>query len=311
MPSDATSGKKDLSRFLQKRPNILLAKLLPFSLYRQYLSMIGFYYYGVNRHERRNVSRSLKYVLGERTGRIKFQSILFRTYVGIFEHYCEKMVNAHKSLPGVVDFLTSSVTFPGKALLDGLLSRKKGCIFITGHFGAVEYIPLYLAANDYRPSMILRFKTRRLKEALVFKSNSVDLELIDADAPNVLFKALHAIKAGRVLITMCDEIDTWRPCTNDHVSLFGRPTPKDRTLDILYRRSKAPMCFGIIRRKKNGYDLSIHPMADGQEACSACEISWNLLERYVYENPDQWYQWPSFYPEFTKYLSDRECYDYP
>ena len=272
--------------------------------------MIGFYYYGINSDERRNVSRSLKYVLGQKIGKIRFQSILFRTYFGIFEHYFEKMINAHKSLLEMIIYLKSSISFSGRDSMDKIASMNRGCIFVTGHFGAVEYIPLYLAAKGYRPSMILRFKTKELKTALVEKSKSVDLELIDADSPNVLFKALNAIKRGRILITMCDEVHSWRPCRKENTHLFGRPIPKDRTLDLLYKRSKAPMCFGIIQRKKNGYDLSVHPVADGEEVCSACEASWNLLERYVYRNPDQWYQWPNFYPEFIQYMSNPGCYDY-
>ena len=303
-------SKKDLSRFLQRRPNILLAKILPLSIYRQYLSMIGFFYYGINSNERRIVSRSLKYVLGEKIGKFKFQSILFRTYFGIFEHYFEKMINAHKSIHEMMNYLKNSISFSGKDSMDQIASMDRGCIFVTGHFGAVEYIPLFLAAKHYRPSMILRFKTKELKRALVDKSKSVDLELIDADNPNVLFKALSALKQGRVLITLCDEIHSWRPCSKENTHLFGRRIPKDRTLDLLYRRSKAPMCFGIVHRKKNGYDLSVHPLADGEEDCSVCEASWNLLEEYVYRNPDQWYQWPSFYPEFIKYMSNQECYDY-
>ena len=310
MPSNSIPKKKDISRFLQKQPNVFLAKILPFSLYRRYLSMIGFYYYGTNRDERKNVSKSLQYVLGEKIGRLRFHSILFRTYFGIFEHYFEKMINAHKSLSEMMNYLKGSVSFSGRKFMDQIISRNKGCILVSGHFGAVEYIPLYLAANGYRPSMILRFKTQKLKETLTYRSKSVDLELIDADSPNVLFKALNAIKAGRVLITMCDEVHSWRPCSRGNAQLFGRRIPKDRTLDILYKRSKAPMCFGVVQRKKTGFDLAIHPLSDGEEVCSVCEASWNLLEQYVYRNPHQWYQWPSFFPEFTKYMSNQECYDY-
>jgi lauroyl/myristoyl acyltransferase len=309
MPSTSIPAKKDLSRFLQKQPSIFLAKILPFSLYRQYLSMIGFYYYGINGDQRRNVIKSLKYVLGENNGKIQFQSILFRTYFGILEHYFEKMINAHKSLPEMTNYLKSSISFSGRDLMDRITSKHKGCIFVTGHFGAVEYIPLYLAASGYRPSMILRFKTKQLKAALVEKSNAMDLELIDADRDHVIFKALRALKEGRILITMCDEIQSWRPCGKEKMQLFGRRIPKDRTLDILYKRSKAPMCFGIVQRKKTGYDLSVHPVADGEETGSVCEASWSLLEHYVYRNPDQWYQWPSFFPEFTRYMSNQECYD--
>ena len=272
--------------------------------------MLGLFYYGMNTGERKNVSQSLKYVLGGKINRIAFQSILWKTYFGIFEHYLEKMINAHKNLSEMMTFLNENISFSGRFMLDQAIAADKGCILVTGHFGAVEYIPLFLASNRYRPSMILRFKTDRLREALMHKSKSVDLELIDADNPNVIFQALNAIKAGRILITLCDEIHSWRPCSKNSAKLFGRNIPKDRTLDILYRRSKAPVCFGILRRENKGYDFFIRPIADGQSARSICESSWALLEKHIYRNPEQWYQWPSFYPEFTKYLSNRACYEY-
>jgi lauroyl/myristoyl acyltransferase len=291
-------------------PNIWLAKLLPLSIYRQYLSMLGFFYYGMNSGERKHVSQSLKYVLGEKINRIAFQSILWKTYFGIFEHYLEKMINAHKDLSEMMDFLNNKIKFSGRFMLDQAITGDKGCILVTGHFGAVEYIPLFLASNHYRPSMILRFKTNKLREALVHKSRSVDLELIDADNPNVIFQALNAIKQGRILITLCDEIHSWRPCSKNNARLFGTDIPKDRTLDILYKRSKAPVCFGILRRENSAYDFCIRPLADGRSARSICESSWGLLERHVYANPEQWYQWPSFYPEFTRYISNKACYEY-
>jgi lauroyl/myristoyl acyltransferase len=157
--------------------------------------------------------------------------------------------------------------------------------------------------------MILRFKSDKLREALVHKSKSVDLELIDADNPNVIFQALNAIKQGRILITLCDEIHSWRPCSKNNARLFGTNIPKDRTLDILYKRSKAPACFGILRRECSGYDFSVRPLADGNAAGSLCEFSWQQLEKHVYTCPEQWYQWPSFYPEFSRYTSSVECYD--
>ncbi|MGD8701905.1 MAG: hypothetical protein PVH26_05685 [Desulfosarcina sp.] len=301
--------KTDLSRFLQRQPNITLAKILPLPIYRRYLSFLGFFYFGKNTFERRNVSRSLKYVLGKRVDGITFQSILWKTYFGIFEHYLEKMINAHKSLSRMKVFLNERISFSGKDCLDQAIDNEHGCILVTGHFGAVEYIPLYLASNDYRTSMIVRFKTEALRQVLVDKSKAVDLELIDAESPNVIFKALHAIKNGRILITLCDEIHSWRPCSRFHAQLFGSRIPKDRTLDILYKRSKAPACFGILRRDNNGYDFTVRSLADGKMDCSICESSWKLLETVIYKHPEQWYQWPNFFPEMSRYISAMKCYE--
>ncbi|XPS86184.1 lipid A biosynthesis acyltransferase [Desulfosarcina variabilis str. Montpellier] len=293
------STRADLSRFFQRQPNIFLARYLPLSLYRKYLFIIGFYYYGINTDERKSISQSLNHVLDEKLSAFKFFYLKVKTYLGIFDHYCEKMINAHKSLVGMMNYLNRSVSVSGARMLRQ--ASERGCILVTGHFGGVEYIPLFLAANNYRPSIILRFKTNTLKQALVKKSNAVDLELIDADSPNVVFKALNAINKGRILITLCDEIRDWRPSKKERISLFGQALPKDRTLDILYRRAKAPVYFGLIHRSKNHYDLSVQPLADGVEDISLSEASWKRMEYYIRQYPYQWYQWPNFYTEVKKY----------
>lgn len=309
MNRDDVPAKSDLSRFLQNQPNILLAKYLPFSLYRRYMSLLGFYYFGINRQRRKRLTKSLKYVLGERLGIVSFQFILFKTYIGIFDHYFEKMINAHIPLSRMIDYLQRNITFSGKRVLDSTIQNNNGCILTTGHFGAVEYIPLFLSSMGYRTSMILRYKTKALRDTLVEKSNSVDLHLIDADSPNAIFKAINDLKDGRILITLCDEVHSWRPCRHENTSLFGHQIPKDRTLDILYKRSKAAICFGVIERQKPGYNLIIHPISKVDNTGSVCETSWKLLEQYVFKHPEQWYQWPSFYHDFNRYLSTMECYE--
>lgn len=309
MIHDDVSVELDLSRFLQSQPNILLAKHLPFSLYRRYLSLLGFYYFGINRQGRRTLSKSLKYVLGERSGILSFQRTLFKTYIGIFDHYYEKMINAHIPLSRMIDYLQKNVNFSGKHVLDRTIKNNNGCILITGHYGAVEYIPLYLSSMGYRTSMILRYKTKALRDTLVEKSNSVDLHLIDAESPKAVFKAIQDLKDGRILITLCDEIHSWRPSRQENTMFFGHQIPKDRTLDILYKRSKAAICFGVIERNKLGYNLIIHPISKDKKRFSVCETSWKLLEQYIFRSPEQWYQWPTFYYEFNNYLSTMECYE--
>jgi KDO2-lipid IV(A) lauroyltransferase len=140
MHSNSPVTKTDLSRFLQKQPNIFLAKYLPFSVYRRYLSMIGFYYYGVNGEERKELLASLRFVLGKRFGKLKFGYILLKTYLGIFDHYYEKMINAHKSLTGMMKHVNKQISFTGKDRLNQIIEKNKGCLLVTGHFGAIEYI---------------------------------------------------------------------------------------------------------------------------------------------------------------------------
>lgn len=303
-----SSGRKDLSKFLQAEPNIFLARFLPFTIYRHYLSLLGFYYFSIRRQERERLSKSLRFVLGRRLSRMKFRQILYQTYFGIFEHYYEKMINAYRSLPEVTAYLKNNVSISNKDWLDELNEIKRGGILVTAHFGAVEYLPLYLAVKNYRPTMILRFKTDKLRNILNYKSGLVGLELIDADNENVIYKALTAIRNGRILITLCDEVKNWRPCKTKTMCILGQPVPRDRTLDILVRRSKAPCCLGLMQRVKNGYNLSIDPLDGKDDNTSLTEAAWSILEQYIYRYPEQWYQWPNFETEYTRYVTLSESY---
>jgi lauroyl/myristoyl acyltransferase len=303
-----SSERKDLSRFLQVEPSIFLAKFLPFSVYRQYLSLLGFYYFSIRRQERKNMSKSLRFVLGRRYSRLKFRLIIYKTYFGIFKHYSEKMINAYRPLPKMIHYLNDNISISNQDWLNELNETKRGGIIITAHFGAVEYLPLFLSSKNYRPTMIVRFKTDKLKSILTYKSALVDLELLDADNQNVIYKALKAIRNGRILITLCDEVKNWRPCKKEKMCIFGQTVPRDRTLDVLSRRTKAPCCLGLMQRLKNGYKLRIHPLDGKDYNTSLSEAAWNILEQYIYRHPEQWYLWPSFENEYKKYLTFSESY---
>jgi lauroyl/myristoyl acyltransferase len=301
-------AKKDLSRFLQSQPNIFLAKILPISVYHQYLSFIGFYYFWIRQRERRKLHRSMQSFLGKRYNQLKIQRILYKTYNGIIEHYSEKMINAYRSLSDMQTYLRGNVSIPKSDWLDEVSTSNRGCIFITAHFGAVEYLPLFLASKSYRPTMIVRFKTQRLRDVLMHKSRLVDLELIDADRQNVTFEALKAVKKGRILITLCDEIKNWRPCSEKSMNIFGQTIPQDRTLDVLFKRTNAPCCLGLMLRRKNSYDLSIHPLGGSDVGASVSEAAWHILENYIYRYPEQWYQWPNFEREYLRYKKMTNSY---
>jgi lauroyl/myristoyl acyltransferase len=303
-------AKKDLSRFLQSQPNIFLAKILPISVYHQYLSFIGFYFFWIRERERHKLHRSMQSFLGKRYNQFKIRRMLYKTYNGIIEHYSEKMINAYRSLPDMQTYLRDNVSIPNSAWLDAASSNNRGCIFITAHFGAVEYLPLCLASKGYRPTMIVRFKTNRLRDVLMYKSQIVDLELIDADRQNVVFEALKAVKKGRILITLCDEIKSWRPCSDKSMDIFGQTIPQDRTLDVLFKRANVPCCLGLMLRRKIKYDLSIHPLNDGEGGSTISEAAWHILEKNIYRYPEQWYQWPNFESEYLQYKKMTNSYAY-
>jgi lauroyl/myristoyl acyltransferase len=276
-----------LSQFFQLSFNVKLARLLPFTCLRIYLYLLGFFYFSLKRTDRKKIALCLKYILKLNLKK----SPSYKTFLGIFDHYFEKLIMAHRPLSKMIAFLRLRLHIKNKGYLDKITKTGKGCILVTGHFGAVEFLPLSLAMNGYKIALICRFKTKRLKDELIKRAREFDVVLIDASEPKVIFRALRAIKSGRILITECDEFSEWRPHHDKQVSVFGHNVPRDKTLDFLYNRAKVPALMGLMKREKKGFTLCIDPLADGGKDESLAARAWNKLEDYILSYPQQWYQW--------------------
>lgn len=289
-------GRAGLSRFLQWRFNTTLMRWLPRTLVRAYLGLLGRVYFFFSREEKEQIKRNLSAVVRRFPKRQPVDQIISRTFSGIYAHYHEKLLIAFAHFGKVCRFLLEQVEFEGQHLIDEPLSQGKGVILVTGHFGAVEFLPLFLALKGYPITMVVRFKTPRLKEALVRRGSSVGITLLDANAgEQVIFNALRALKSNQILITECDEFDSWRPYRDRSIQFLGCPSPLDRTLDLFHRRYHSPVIFGLVcRLQRNRYKLRLHSLPDEAQNTQATSISLGalrLLEQYIYLAPHQWYQW--------------------
>jgi Kdo2-lipid IVA lauroyltransferase/acyltransferase len=301
-----TYFKKDLSRFLQLPLNCYLAEKIPFNIFKINIYLLGCCYYLFNIHKIKKMDGLLNILFGNQSSFCSKKLLTIKTICGIFEHYYEKMINAHYSLYGMMDYLCRNIDIENEGWLDNNNKIKKGCLLVSGHFGSVEYLPLFLAAKGYRPTMIVRYKTRKLKDILTFKSKQVGLELIDADQGGVVKDSIRALKEGRILITLCDEFKKWHGSKDEYISVMGRTVPKDKTLDIFYRLTNLPACLGLMMRTNKKYILRIIPLIDGNEESSLSYLAWKKMEQFIFEYPDQWYQWQDFERDLTLYLNQCE-----
>ncbi len=289
-------GKTGLSRFLQWRLNTLLMRWLPRTLVRAYLGLLGRIYFFFSRDEKEEIKRNLSAVIRRFPKKQPVDLIIRRTFRGIYAHYHEKLLIAFAHFGKVCRFLLKHAEFEGQHLIDESLSRGKGVILVTGHFGAVEFLPLFLALKGYPITMVVRFKTPRLKQALVRRGSSVGITLLDANAgEQVIFNALRALKSNQILITECDEFKAWRPYRDRSTQFLGCSCPLDRTLDLFHRRYHSPVIMGLVCRVKgNRYRLKLHSLNGVNHQSRTSSISQEaleILEQYIYMAPHQWYQW--------------------
>ena len=289
-------GRVGLSRFLQWRFNTIAMRWLPRTLVRAYLGLLGRIYFFFSREEKNQIKRNLSAVIRHFPKKQPVDLIIRRTFSGIYAHYYEKLLIAFAHFGKVCRFLLKHVDFEGKHLIDEPLSQGEGVILVTGHFGAVEFLPLFLALKGYPVTMVVRFKTQRLKKALVRRGSSVGITLLDANAgEKVIFNALQALKSNQILITECDEFKAWRPYRDRSTQFLGCSSPLDRTIDLFHRRHHSPVIFGLVcRLKRNRYKLRLHSLVDEAQNAQATTISHRalrVLEQYIYMAPHQWYQW--------------------
>jgi len=290
-----------LSTFMQAPPNVVFFRHAPLWMAKRYLHLIGSLYYIANRRERSLIERNIRSVFrnGEDTG-----TIIRKTFEGIYNHYSEKLLMAYRDFDRLKEEIGGSISYVGLDTLDRALETG-GVLMVTGHFGAVEFMPLAFHLAGYPVSMVVAFKTERLKESLTARAREKDVELIDGHGKNVVTEVIDALHRGRIVVTECDEVDAWRTKQSRTIEAFGGSIRLDRTMDVLCRRCGTPVLFGMLIRNDRGYCLRVEPLAERAVSEAGNSISVTIMktfERFVMAFPDQWYQWKKLHkmrPEFA------------
>jgi len=294
--------KLGLSQFFQLPLNVWITRVSPLFILRLYLYSLGLLYFLLQGKDRIKIVSSLRYILRYRQTFSHFYRNVLQVFGGIIEHYLEKLLMGHRNFADMQDFLGKRLTVQNRHVLDQAAAQGRGGILVTGHFGAVEYLPLALSLSGYKIAMIVKFKTDSLRRQLMKRSAELDIILIDAEQDKVVFKALDAIKNGRLLITECDEFSKWIRHKSEKVSVFGNSVLQDKTLDFFYRRAKVPAMLGLMKRRNGGYVLSVTSLANGGEKVSLAKRAWNCLEEHILAEPYQWYQWKDAAMELAPFI---------
>ena len=229
----------NLSKFCQAKLNVFLFRFLPFWLSRWYLSQIGKVYYFLKRREKALIQATIRHIFGADLEPGSIRTLIKAAFQGITDHYHEKLFVAYSNFPRLLKFLRNSIELKGEEEMQEIFAQGRGMILVTGHYGAVEFLPGALSVRGYPTTMICRFQTNRLRESLHQRAEAVGLQLVDPEDGNVFVAAIKALKSGRILITECDEFDEWRPAAGSKVTFLNSPLTGDKTLDILQKRSRA------------------------------------------------------------------------
>ena len=286
--------RPDLSSLLQSAPNVWLFRHLHPLASRWLLGLVGRAYFQVDHDKRSQIINSLESFLGPDADPTQLQDLWAAVRSGIIDHYHEKLMLGFKPLDSLQALLMKRLEVDGKNILAQAYAQGRGVIMVTGHFGAVEYIPLSLAMLGYPLTTMVHCKSQGLREALEYKASLFNTNLLDPKSESVLFRALQELKEGRVLITQCDELDCWRPYRDRFINFLGLDCGLDRSLDLLARKSRSPVVFGLMHREAGGrYRLKLHPVTLEGSAPSGqvAHTCLDLLNQNIRQEPEAWYEW--------------------
>jgi KDO2-lipid IV(A) lauroyltransferase len=286
--------KVNLSNFFQFQFNVFLFKFLPYNCCYLYMQLIGHLYYLVFPKEKNLIKQNIQDLLRDKSrGYIRQKTRL--TFKGIFDHYFEKMYSAFKSIDEIGRLVDKRFTIENESIINQALSHGKGVILVTAHWGAVEFIPWVMALRGYPISVILECQTEHLARSLQEKAKSrhLDANLISSSSTDSVYAtAIESLQKNRLLMTECDEVDKWRIKKNRTMELFGQKLYFDNTLDVIAHRSGAPVVGVFMKRTGRGkFTLYCECISSGQGAEKTALRSFELLQKYVTQAPEQWYQW--------------------
>lgn len=293
-----SSQARDLSRFLQK-PWLtpLYSRMSPTAL-RAILGFIGWYYFHTHPRVRQALKTGLAQVYGPETGSDKIKDLARKVSSGLIDHYSEKLFLAYRDWETIQDTMARQVAAYGLEVLDRAQDFGRGVILVTGHFGAVEFLPAALARRGYPLSVMVHCKTQALRLKMEALADKLGIRLLDPKAGPVFYIILTELKAGRIVMTQCDEMEAWHPHRNHRIIFLGQDFSLDRSLDVLAAKAKAPVVFGLTHRMpEGGYRIILenpekHPAAAGLNLVSAQCLA--VLNWYIDQTPEAWYEWPKF-----------------
>ncbi|MEW6673185.1 MAG: lysophospholipid acyltransferase family protein [Thermodesulfobacteriota bacterium] len=292
----------NLSSFLQMRFNFYLIRKMGWDLTYLYIHLLGKLYFFFKRKEQRQIAQSLQSVFSDRKDPLEIKSLKKAVYRGIIAHYYEKIFNAFSPPETLRYFFENNFEIKGRGSLDETLAAGRGVLLVTGHFGGVEYIPLYLGFKKYPVSMVVKFSSEKLRSMSLAQAAAFGVEVIDPDrTPNVMKAIINSLKKNRIVITQCDEIDEWRLSRQDKIFFLGKQTFQDKTLNVLLKRAAAPVVFAVMNRNGNQrYKFiatsweSMSRQFQRSVQTTAGEVLLKFLERYIYIHPEEWYQWKKY-----------------
>jgi lauroyl/myristoyl acyltransferase len=185
--------------------------------------------------------------------------------------------------------------------LDAALALGKGCIFITAHVGAFDYVGHFLHACGYKLTIVTGRTTARIVfDGVTYLRQSNGLPLVEA-TPSGVRRAIQAVMKGECAVIVSDR-DFFQNGVS--VTFFGEETTLPPGAVRIARDTGASIVPLYGKRVPGGHELTIHePFTVERTTDARRDIEQGMtrvvksLEDALSKTPDQWVMFQSVWPQ--------------
>lgn len=183
----------------------------------------------------------------------------------------------------------------GREYLEEALSRKKGVILASGHFGNFPMILLKLALAGYKSAGIMRpMRDRRVEKMFLKRRENLNIRTIYSQPRKACVEeSIRALRNNELLFI---PVDQNFGTGGVFVDFFGLPAATAIGPVVLAQRTKAAIlpCF-IVRQPDDTHKIIFEPILELQEGTDSRQtVIMNIqkltgiLESYIRRYPEQW-----------------------
>lgn len=214
----------------------------------------------------------------------------------VFQTIGMNALEAFNSAAWSDDDFRARVEFIGGEHAEAALAPGKGSIYMTGHFGNWELMPMsYLAHSGLSVGAIMQRTRVPELDALIRKlRGGPGTTIFMADDPGIRF--VRMLKKGGVLSMLADQDS--KKVNSTHVTFFGRPARTPTGGPFLARKTGASILPLFIHRRSDDptrHVFRFHPpifpdasLSEEEDVRRMLQIYTSALEQEVREHPGQW-----------------------
>ena len=263
---------------------------MPYNIFKWFISFFFFIAYKLTKRHQKVARESLNIAFAKEKTKAEIDSIVEKCFQG----FCRGMMDMIYVLSHR-DYILKKVNIEGLENLDKALSRGKGVVAITAHFGNFPLMMLALALKGYKVHVMMRHtRDSKVDDFLIKKRNEFGLKTIfTMPRRESVTKTLRALRANEIVFILMDQ--NFGAQGGVFVDFFGQKAATATGPLVLAARADAAIVPLFILSEDEGlYTIKIEEELKVEQGKGE-EIIYNntvlvtkKIESYIRQYPHEW-----------------------